>query len=153
MLEIGLTGGIGSGKSTAAASFVAHGAALIDADQIVRDLQQPGEKVFEEMLSKWGKDILAPDGQLDRQAVANIVFSNPEELASLNAIVHPAVREEMTGRRKAYLNTDDTVILEIPLLVESGARHAEGVDHLEAEARLCTIWEHPLNLCSGFLGR
>ena len=127
MLEIGLTGGIGSGKSTAAACFVAHGAALIDADQIVRDLQQPGEKVFEEMLSKWGKDILAPDGQLDRQAVANIVFSNPEELASLNAIVHPAVREEMTSRREAYLNTDDTVILEIPLLVESGYRNFDAI--------------------------
>jgi len=74
LLEIGLTGGIGSGKSTAAAAFVKYGAALIDADQIVRDLQQPGEKVFEEMLSKWGSDILTSDGQLDRQLVANIVF-------------------------------------------------------------------------------
>ena len=62
MLEIGLTGGIGSGKSTAASIFVKNGASLIDADQIVRDLQQPGEKVFEEMLAKWGSKILSEDG-------------------------------------------------------------------------------------------
>ena len=127
MLEIGLTGGIGSGKSTAAAGFVKQGAALIDADQIVRDLQQPGEKVFEEMLSKWGSDILSSDGQLDRQLVANIVFSNPEELTTLNEIVHPAVREEMTNRRQAHLDTDNTVILEIPLLVESGYRNFDAI--------------------------
>jgi len=78
LLEIGLTGGIGSGKSTAAAAFVEQGAVLIDADQIVRDLQKPGEKVFEEMLSKWGPDILTSEGELDRQLVANIVFSNPD---------------------------------------------------------------------------
>ena len=123
MLEIGLTGGIGSGKSTAAAAFVGQGAVLIDTDQIVRDLQKPGEKVFEEMLSKWGPDILTSEGELDRQLVANIVFADPEELAALNMIVHPAVREEMTNRRQAFAETDNTVILEIPLLVESGYRN------------------------------
>ena len=123
MLEIGLTGGIGSGKSTAAAAFVGQGAVLIDADQIVRDLQKPGEKVFEEMVSKWGPDILTSEGELDRQLVANIVFADPEELAALNMIVHPAVREEMTNRRQAFAETDNTVILEIPLLVESGYRN------------------------------
>ena len=123
MLEIGLTGGIGSGKSTAAAAFVEQGAVLIDADQIVRDLQKPGEKVFEEMVSKWGPDILTSEGELDRQLVANIVFADPEELAALNMIVHPAVREEMTNRRQAFVETDNTVILEIPLLVESGYRN------------------------------
>ena len=127
MLEIGLTGGIGSGKSTAAAGFVDHGGVLIDADQIVRDLQQPGEKVFDEMVSKWGSEILTTDGQLDRQLVANIVFSNPEELTALNAIVHPAVREEMTNRRQFHVGTDNTVILEIPLLVESGYRNFDAI--------------------------
>ena len=116
MLEIGLTGGIGSGKSTAAAAFVEQGAVLIDADQIVRDLQKPGEKVFEEMLSKWGPDILTSEGELDRQLVANIVFSNPEELAALNTIV-----------RQAFVETDKTVILEIPLLVESGYRNFDAI--------------------------
>ena len=144
MLEIGLTGGIGSGKSTAAAGFVKHGAALIDADQIVRDLQQPGEKVFEEMLSKWGSDILTPDGQLDRQLVANIVFSNPEELTVLNEIVHPAVREEMTIRRRIHLDTDNTVILEIPLLVESGYRNFDAivVVDVDTESAVERLVEH-----------
>ncbi|MAR49039.1 MAG: dephospho-CoA kinase [Acidimicrobiaceae bacterium] len=127
LLEIGLTGGIGSGKSTAAAAFVEQGAVLIDADQIVRDLQKPGEKVFEEMLSKWGPDILTSEGELDRQLVANIVFADPEELAALNMIVHPAVREEMTNRRQAFAETDNTVILEIPLLVESGYRNFDAI--------------------------
>ena len=127
MLEIGLTGGIGSGKSTAAAAFVGQGAVLIDADQIVRDLQKPGEKVFEEMVSKWGPDILTSEGELDRQLVANIVFADPEELAALNMIVHPAVREEMTNRRQAFVETDNTVILEIPLLVESGYRNFDAI--------------------------
>ena len=136
MLEIGLTGGIGSGKSTAAAGFVKHGAALIDADQIVRDLQQPGEKVFEEMLSKWGSDILSSDGHLDRQLVANIVFSNPEELTTLNEIVHPAVREEMTNRRQAHLDTDNTVILEIPLLVESGYRNFDAIVVVDVDTEI-----------------
>jgi len=136
LLEIGLTGGIGSGKSTAAAGFVTHGAALIDADQIVRDLQQPGEKVFEEMLSKWGSDILASDGQLDRQLIANIVFSNPEELTVLNEIVHPAVREEMTNRRQVYLDTDNTVILEIPLLVESGYRNFDAIVVVDVDTEI-----------------
>jgi dephospho-CoA kinase len=136
LLEIGLTGGIGSGKSTAATIFVENGASLVDADQIVRDLQQPGEKVFEEMLSKWGTDILTSDGQLDRQLVANIVFSKPEELTALNAIVHPAVREEMTNRREAHLNTDNTVILEIPLLVESGYRNFDAIIVVDVDTEI-----------------
>jgi len=136
LLEIGLTGGIGSGKSTAATGFVHYGASLIDADQIVRDLQQPGEKVFEEMLSKWGADILTADGQLDRQLIANIVFSNPEELAVLNEIVHPAVREEMTNRRQVHLGTDNTVILEIPLLVESGYRNFDAIVVVDVDTEI-----------------
>ena len=136
MLEIGLTGGIGSGKSTAASSFVSRGAFLIDADQIVRDLQQPGEKVFEEMLSQWGTEILTPDGQLDRQLVANIVFSNPDELTVLNGIVHPAVRDEMTSRREVHLDTDNTVILDIPLLVESGYRNFDAIIVVDVDTEI-----------------
>ena len=136
MLEIGLTVGIGSGKSTAASSFVSRGAFLIDADQIVRDLQQPGEKVFEEMLSLWGTEILTPDGQLDRQLVANIVFSNPDELTVLNGIVHPAVRDEMTSRREVHLDTDNTVILDIPLLVESGYRNFDAIIVIDVDTEI-----------------
>jgi len=117
MLELGLTGGIGSGKSTAAEMLVARGARLIDADVIVRELQAPGTPVVKAMADRFGDHILRADGSLDRQAVADIVFADKDELAALNGIVHPAVGEEMTRRRNEYAATDDTIILDIPLLV------------------------------------
>ena len=127
MLEIGLTGGIGSGKSTVAAMLVDRGASLLDADAIVRDLQTPGTPVFTAMVQRWGDRILDDDGWLDRQAVADIVFADADELAALNGIVHPAVGDEMTRRREALAITDATVILDIPLLVESGHQGLAGV--------------------------
>ena len=119
MLEIGLTGGIGAGKSTAAQLLVRRGAILIDADSIVRDLQQPGAAVFVRMVEEFGAGIVQPDGTLDRPAVAQIVFSDQGQLAALNAIVHPAVTDEMTRRRQALATTDTTVVLDIPLLIET----------------------------------
>ncbi len=127
MLEIGLTGGIGSGKSTVAALLVERGAELLDADAIVRELQEPGTSVFTAMVALWGDDIVATDGGLDRQAVADRVFGDADELAALNAIVHPAVADEMTRRREALAGTDVTLILDIPLLVESGHEGLGGV--------------------------
>ncbi len=127
MLEIGLTGGIGSGKSTVAAMLVDRGASLLDADAIVRDLQTPGTPVFTAMVERWGDRILDDDGGLNRQAVADIVFADADELAVLNGIVHPAVGDEMTRRREALADTDATVILDIPLLVESGHQGLAGV--------------------------
>jgi dephospho-CoA kinase len=127
VLEIGLTGGIGSGKSTVAAMLVERGAILLDADAIVRDLQLPGMPVFASMVERWGDRILDDAGGLNRQAVADIVFADPDELAALNAIVHPAVGDEMTRRRGELAATDATVILDIPLLVESGHRGLAGV--------------------------
>ena len=127
MLEIGLTGGIGSGKSTVAAMLVDRGACLLDADAIVRDLQAPGTPVFTAMIERWGNRILDDDGGLDRQAVADIVFADADELAALNGIVHPAVGDEMTRRREALADTDATVILDIPLLIESGHQGLAGV--------------------------
>tara|TARA_Y100000780_G_scaffold25664_1_gene21259 strand:- start:1170 stop:1817 length:648 start_codon:yes stop_codon:yes gene_type:complete len=127
MLEIGLTGGIGSGKSTVAAMLVDRGASLLDADAIVRDLQTPGTPVFTAMVQRWGDRILDDDGWLDRQAVADIVFADADELAALNGIVHPAVGDEMSRRREALADTDATVILDIPLLVESGHQGLAGV--------------------------
>ena len=119
MLEIGLTGGIGSGKSTVAGLLADRGATLLDADAIVRELQQPGTPVFAAMVARWGDEVVAEDGTLDRGAVAARVFTDPDELAALNAIVHPAVGDEMTRRRRDLARTDDTVVLDIPLLVES----------------------------------
>ena len=127
MLEIGLTGGIGSGKSTVAALLVERGALLLDADAIVRELQEPGTPVFVAMVERWGDDIVAADGGLNRQAVADRAFGDADELEALNAIVHPAVADEMTRRRKALAGTDATVILDIPLLVESGHEGLGGV--------------------------
>jgi len=87
MLEIGLTGGIGSGKSTVAGLLVDRGATLLDADAIVRELQQPGTPVFVAMVARWGDEVVTADGTLDRAAVAARAFSDPDELAALNAIV------------------------------------------------------------------
>jgi len=112
---VGLTGGIGSGKSSVAARLVARGAHLVDADRIVRELQEPGQPVFRAMVERFGPGIVAADGTLDRQAVADIVFHDAAALADLNALIHPAVREEIGRRARAFEGTDDVVVLDIPL--------------------------------------
>lgn len=127
MLQLGLTGGIGSGKSTVADQLEAHGAVIVDADRIVRELQEPGEPVFEAMVAEFGDHIVASDGTLDRPAVADIVFGDTEALTRLNGIVHPAVGAEMATRLQALAETDAVVILDIPLLVESGRNDLAGI--------------------------
>ncbi|MCH2422825.1 MAG: dephospho-CoA kinase [Acidimicrobiales bacterium] len=136
MLEIGLTGSIGSGKSTVATLLVERGAVLLDADAIVREIQEPGTPVFAAMVERWGGGIVAGDGTLDRQAVADRVFGDPDELAALNAIVHPVVADEMTRRREALAGTDATVILDIPLLVESGHDGLAGIIVVDVDPEL-----------------
>lgn len=120
MVLIGLTGGIGSGKSTVSALLAERGALVIDADAITRELQQPGTEVFVAMRERFGSGIVAPDGTLDRQAVADIVFNDASALEDLNAIVHPAVGAEIAARLTAAHGTDRVVVLDVPLLVESG---------------------------------
>ena len=126
-LEIGLTGGIGSGKSTVSAGLVKRGAVLVDADAIVRDLQKPGKPVFKKMVERWGEKIITNEGELDRQAVADIVFKDAEELAALNEIVHPLVREEIANQREKYIKGNAPIILDIPLLIESGYENLSGI--------------------------
>ncbi len=126
-LEIGLTGGIGSGKSTVSAGLVKRGAVLVDADAIVRDLQKPGKPVFKKMVERWGEKIITNEGELDRQAVADIVFKDAEELAALNEIVHPLVREEIANQREKYIKGNAPIILDIPLLIESGYENLRGI--------------------------
>lgn len=121
MLRIGLTGGIGSGKSTVSAELARRGAVVIDADAVVRELQQPGQPVLAAMVERFGQQILQPDGSLDRQKVADIVFTDTEALADLNAIVHPAVGAEIMRRLEAEEGTDHVVVLDVPLLVENEA--------------------------------
>ena len=127
MLLVGLTGGIGSGKSTVSEALERRGAVVVDADRIVKELQQPGTEVFAEMVERFGDGIVGPDGQLDRPAVAAIVFSDAEALADLGAIVHPRVRDEMTRRLEELAATDQVVVLDVPLLVESGWEGMSGV--------------------------
>ena len=118
MIVIGLTGGIGSGKSTVSDRFVERGAILIDADQIVRELQQPGASVHSEMVKRFGDGILNSDETLNRQAVAEIVFSDKEYLRELNEIVHPPVNREIRHRIREEADTGNLLVLDIPLLVE-----------------------------------
>ena len=123
MLVFGLTGGIGSGKSTVSALLEAKGAVIIDADRIVRELQQPGEPVFDAMVEAFGDEIIAADGTLDRQAVADLVFGDDAKLKTLNGIVHPAVGVRMAEQLAALADTDQVVILDVPLLVEGKGKY------------------------------
>lgn len=118
---IALTGGIASGKSTIARRLAEHGAVIVDADQIVRDVQAPGSPVLARIAEAFGADMLAADGSLDRAALGATVFGDPERLAQLNAIVHPAVRAESQRRFEAALAADENavVVYDVPLLVEA----------------------------------
>lgn len=144
MFLVGLTGGIGSGKSTVSALLAELGAVVVDADAIVHELQQPGTKVFSEMVERFGDGIVRPDGSLDRQAVADLVFNDPEALADLGKIVHPRVRDEITRRVLEQAQTGNIVILDIPLLAESGWEGTVGtiVVDLDPEVAIRRLVEH-----------
>ena len=118
MAEFGLTGGIGSGKSSVSERLVRKGAGLVDADATVKQLQRPGEAVFEAMVEHFGNEIVGPDGEFDRPAIAAIVFNDEAQLKALNDIVHPAVRDSMKEQREKLAESHEVVILDIPLLFE-----------------------------------
>jgi dephospho-CoA kinase len=122
VLVVGLTGGIGSGKSTVSAMLAEKGALVIDADAITRELQQPGHEVFDAMVGRFGPIIVAPDGTLDRPAVAAIVFADEQARKDLEAIVHPAVGAEMLERMQAVAETDRVVVYDVPLLIEAARK-------------------------------
>ena len=123
MLLVGLTGGIGSGKSTVSAMLRERGAVIVDADQIARQLQSPGTPVVAAMAARFGEHIIRDDGSLDRAAVAAMVFGdNPAAQAALrdlNAIVHPAMQSEIDRQVDAQRHTDRVVVLDFPLLAEN----------------------------------
>lgn len=119
MLVVGLTGGIGSGKSTVSTMLASKGAVVVDADAITRELQAAGTPVFDAMVERFGAGIVGADGELDRAAVADIVFTDPDALADLNGIVHPAVGAAITQRMVDLAGTDAVVVLDVPLMVES----------------------------------
>jgi dephospho-CoA kinase len=127
MLSVALTGNIASGKSTVGAMFLAWGATVIDADQIVHQLQEPGTDVFRAIVARFGAGVVAADGTLDRAALRARVFGDPPELAALNAIVHPAVARERARRLElARAANAPIVVSDIPLLFEVG--HQGGFD-------------------------
>ena len=144
MLLIGLTGGIGSGKSSVSAGLIERGAVVIDADAIVRQVQAPGTPVLAAMVEQFGPGILQADGTLDRQAVADVVFTDSDALTALNSIVHPAVTAEIAARMEAEAQTDHVVVLDIPLLVESGRSDLAGmiVVDLDPEIAVARLVEH-----------
>lgn len=116
MLAVGLTGGIGAGKSKVADLLVEKGAVLLDADRIAREVVTPGGPAYQPMIDRFGPGILDADGNIDRPAVAAIVFGDPEALSDLNAITHPAIGVAMIQRKDEFADTDHIVVLDIPLL-------------------------------------
>jgi dephospho-CoA kinase len=118
---VALTGGIASGKSTIARRLAEHGAVVVDADQLVREVQAPGSPVLAAIAETFGERMLRPDGSLDRAALGGRVFGDDAAIAQLNAIVHPAVRAESARRfAEAFAaNPDAVVVYDVPLLVEA----------------------------------
>jgi dephospho-CoA kinase len=116
VLTVGLTGGIGSGKSTVGELLVHRGAVLIDADRIAREVVVPGGAAYQPLVDRFGPGILGPDGTLDRAAVAAVAFADADSLAALNAITHPAISAVMAERRAAEEGSDHVVVLDVPLL-------------------------------------
>lgn len=119
MILVGLTGGIGAGKSTVSAMLARRGAVIVDADEITREVQRPGSPVLADIAERFGAAVIAADGSLDRAAVAAVVFNDAEALADLNRIVHPAVGQEIARRIAEQADTERIVVLDIPLLTEN----------------------------------
>jgi dephospho-CoA kinase len=116
MFALGLTGGIGSGKSAVADQLVARGAVLIDADLVAREVVEPGGPAYQPMIDRFGAGILDEQGRIDRPKVAEIVFHDKQALADLNGITWPTIGITMIERRNALAESDEIVVLAIPLL-------------------------------------
>jgi dephospho-CoA kinase len=157
LLLVGLTGGIGAGKSTVAELLAARGAVVVDADQVARAVVEPGQPALAKLVERFGDGILDADGRLDRAALAKVAFADDASRRDLEGITHPAINEEFT-RRVADAPSDAIVVLDVPLLAESeqarqrpyrtvivveaprevrlARLQARGVDRADAEARM-----------------
>jgi len=124
VLLVGLTGGIGSGKSTVARLLEKRGAVVFDADLLAREAVEPGTPGHAAVIERFGADVLAPGGELDREALASIVFADPSARRDLEEIVHPEVRRLFAEGSEAYRDTDRVVVFSAPLLVETGMHTA-----------------------------
>lgn len=124
-MNIGLTGGIATGKSTVSALLVSKGALLVDADVIAREVMLPGHPVLAAVAGHFGQAVLLADGTLDRKKLGDIVFRNPSQRQALNDITHPAIRREIREQMESLERDypDRLVVVDIPLLFESGLEH------------------------------
>lgn len=146
MLLVALTGGIASGKSTVARRLAEHGAVIVDADQVARDVVAPGEPALARIAETFGAEVLADDGSLDRAALGSIIFRDPEGRRKLNEITHPAVlaRSQELFAAAGRADPDAIVIYDIPLLVEAGRREEFDlvvVVHAPVETRVTRMVE------------
>ena len=143
MIRVGLTGGIGAGKSTVSTMLAEMGAVVVDGDQIARDLVVPGEPALAEIVDRFGPGVLLPDGELDRPGLAAIVFPDPEALAALDAIMHPRIARRAAEMLEAAERAGTRIIIyDMPLLVENGS--ADDFDlvvvvHAPIEVRLARL--------------
>jgi dephospho-CoA kinase len=124
VLLVGLTGGIGSGKSTVAHLLEERGAVVYDADVLARAAVEPGTPGHEAVVARFGAGVIAPGGEIDREALASVVFADPEARRDLEGIVHPEVRRLFAEASDDYRDTDRVVVLSAPLLVETGMHTA-----------------------------
>jgi len=122
MQLIGLTGGIASGKSVVAARLAEHGAVVVDADRVAREVVEPGTPALARITEEFGAGVIAPDGSLDRAALGSLIFASPEKRAALNAITHPAVavRSHELFAAAAAADPEAIVVYDVPLLVDAG---------------------------------
>ena len=128
-VRLGLTGGIGSGKSTVAALLAEAGAAVLDADAISRSLTQAGGQAIPAILAEFGEKLITPEGAMDRDAMRSLVFSNPQTKRQLEAILHPLVAQGLQAQTQAAIDAGKTcLVFDVPLLVESGDRWRRQVD-------------------------
>jgi len=119
MKVLGLTGGIGSGKSMVASMFAQLGADVIDADRLARDVVEPGQPALQEIASAFGRDILLSDGRLDRSQLGRLIFADPVARGTLNAITHPRIQERMAAQIALRASRPGVLIADIPLLYEN----------------------------------
>jgi len=135
MILLGLTGGIGSGKSSVAQLLSARGAIVIDSDAIAREMQAAESPLLAQLVERFG-DVLNEDGSLNRAQLASIVFPSPENVKALNAIMHPAIGKEMSRRLDEQRTTNNLVVLDIPLLVENPRKGLSGVLVVDIDTEL-----------------
>ena len=135
MRILGLTGGIGSGKSMVAQMFAQLGAAVVDADQLAREVVEPGQPALQEIAATFGPEVLLPDGRLDRPRLAAIIFADPAERAKLDAITHPRIRARMDEEIEARRSGPGVLLVDIPLLYEN--------DRVDTVEKVIVVWVDP----------